>query len=305
MSASRAGDIVLTRLEANRHRVLRSRAAGAHQRDRLPEDRRALAAAAPASSSRAARPGRARRWSHLRHHRQLRRRQPGAGRAPDRDAAQGAPGRARPARSTPLMARRLGGSGGISRRGAGDHAHRLPRAAAACPRTAARGVGDAITQLVHLSLLDLAGLGNADDAARGAARAHQAARRRAPAATPSCRSTASPGRSTAAGAICTTPSPTSRDGVAGYILRAASRPAAASCDDRAQRHRSITEIALACGFSSMAALQPRVPRAYGHEPERVPGKAGATDLIAAPARLARDAEIFNHSARHGTPKSAA
>jgi AraC-like DNA-binding protein len=55
-----------------------------------------------------------------------------------------------------LMARRLGGSGGVS-----TLALQTMRNAFAelpsMPETAARGVGDAITQLVHLSLLDLAG----------------------------------------------------------------------------------------------------------------------------------------------------
>jgi len=55
-----------------------------------------------------------------------------------------------------LMARRLGGSGGIS-----TLALQTMRNAFAelpsMPEAAARGVGEAITQLVHLSLLDLAG----------------------------------------------------------------------------------------------------------------------------------------------------
>ncbi len=52
----------------------------------------------------------------------------------------------------PLMARRLGGSGGISRL-ALDTMRNAFRELPNMPETAARGVGEAITQLVHLSLL--------------------------------------------------------------------------------------------------------------------------------------------------------
>ena len=47
LAASHAGDVILTRLEANRHRVLRTPEDGAQQRGRLPEDRRALAGRRP------------------------------------------------------------------------------------------------------------------------------------------------------------------------------------------------------------------------------------------------------------------
>ena len=42
------------------------------------------------------------------------------------------------------------------------------------------------------------------------------------------------------------------DGVAGYILRRRLEACCRSFDDRANSHRSITEIALGFGFSSMA-----------------------------------------------------
>lgn len=55
-----------------------------------------------------------------------------------------------------LMARRLGGSGGVSRL-ALETMRSAYRELPSMPAGAARGVGDAITQLVHLSLLELAG----------------------------------------------------------------------------------------------------------------------------------------------------
>ena len=60
----------------------------------------------------------------------------------------------------PLMARRLGGSGGVARI-ALETMRNAYRELPGMSETAARGVGDAITQLVHLSMLDLAGIGTA------------------------------------------------------------------------------------------------------------------------------------------------
>src|SRR6185295_2119549 len=60
----------------------------------------------------------------------------------------------------PLMARRLGGSGGIARL-ALETMRSAYRELPDMSEAAARGVGDAITQLVHLSMLDLAGIGTA------------------------------------------------------------------------------------------------------------------------------------------------
>jgi AraC-like DNA-binding protein len=59
-----------------------------------------------------------------------------------------------------LMARRLGGSGGVSRL-ALETMRSAYRELPGMSETAARGVGDAITQFVHLSMLDLAGIGTA------------------------------------------------------------------------------------------------------------------------------------------------
>ena len=51
------------------------------------------------------------------------------------------------------------------------------------------------------------------------------------------------------------------DGVAGYILNRRLQACRASFDDRAQSHRSITDIALGFGFSNMAHFS-RVFRAH-------------------------------------------
>jgi hypothetical protein len=59
----------------------------------------------------------------------------------------------------PLMARRLGG-GGVARL-ALETVRSAYRELPGMSDTAARGVGDAITQFVHLAMLDLAGIGNA------------------------------------------------------------------------------------------------------------------------------------------------
>ena len=60
----------------------------------------------------------------------------------------------------PLMARRLGGSGGVARM-ALETMRTAYRELPGMSETAARGVGEAITQFVHLAMLDLAGIGTA------------------------------------------------------------------------------------------------------------------------------------------------
>ena len=151
--ASHAGDVILTRLEANRHRVLRS-PHGAHQRDRLPEDRRALAgqrrggAAGPPSlrsggwviydttgSYAIANPERV---DHL------------IVMVPKDQMAE------RGLRLGDLMARHVGGASGISRvalETMRNTYQELPHMS----EDVARGAGELIMQLVRLSLLELAG----------------------------------------------------------------------------------------------------------------------------------------------------
>jgi AraC-like DNA-binding protein len=150
----------------------------------------------------------------------------------------------------PLMARRLGGSGGIgtlalhTMRSAFDELRHMPD-------SAARGVGDAITQLVHLSLLDLAGqqtqvsqrealreqikryvaqhLADPGLSVDGLARALNCSRRQL------------------YNAFSEEP-----DGVASYIQAQRLQACRRTFDDRGSDHRSITDIAVGFGFQNMA-----------------------------------------------------
>ena len=150
------------------------------------------------------------------------------------------------------MARRLGGSGGIARVALETmrSAYRELPGMATTPRAA---LGDVITQFVHLSMLDLAGHRHRDDAARGAARAHQAARDARIWATRDCRSTS------IAHALNLQPAPPvqrlrrrARRRGRLHPARGASRPAAPPSTTRGNADRSITDIALALGFSNLA-----------------------------------------------------
>jgi AraC-like DNA-binding protein len=159
----------------------------------------------------------------------------------------------------PLMARRLGASGGVARI-ALETMRSAYRELPGMSDEAAHGVGDAITQFVHLSLLDLAGtstavtqrealrerikqhvgehLGDAALSVDGIAQALNCSRRHL------------------YNAFADEP-----DGVAGYILHRRLEACRRSFDDRRNDHRSITEIALGFGFSNMAHFS-RVFRAH-------------------------------------------
>lgn len=150
----------------------------------------------------------------------------------------------------PLMARRLGGSGGVARM-ALDTMRSAYRELPGMSEAAARGVGDAITQFVHLSMLDLAGIGTAvtqREALRerikqlvnerlgdphlsvdGIAQALNCSRRHL------------------YNAFAEEP-----DGVAGYILRRRLEACRQSLADTHNERRSITDIAFSFGFSNMA-----------------------------------------------------
>jgi AraC-like DNA-binding protein len=149
-----------------------------------------------------------------------------------------------------LMARRLGGSGGVSRL-ALETMRSAYRELPGMSETAARGVGDAITQFVHLSMLDLAGIGTAvtqREALRERIKQHVTER------------LADPGLSVDAIALALNCSrrqlynafAEEPDGVAGYILRRRLECCRATLADRAQQHRSITDIAFSFGFQNMA-----------------------------------------------------
>ena len=249
MSTLHAGDVVLTRLEANRHRVVRSSSlvrqselgdlkivapyvgcAGVEQKGReawvtpdqwsLYDTTDSYAVANPV------------RVEHL------------IVMIPkDRLAERGLSLDA-------LMARRLGGSGGVSRL-ALETMRSAYRELPGMSETAARGVGDAITQFVHLSMLDLAGIGTAvtqREALRERIKQHVTER------------LADPGLSVDAIALALNCSrrqlynafAEEPDGVAGYILRRRLECCRATLADRAQQHRSITDIAFSFGFQNMA-----------------------------------------------------
>jgi len=119
------------------------------------------------------------------------------------------------------------------------------------PDTAARGVGDAITQLVHLSLLDLAGQATAQtqrEALRERIKQHVAQHLADPGLTVDAIARAlNVSRRQLYNAFAEEP-----DGVAGYILARRLEACRQAFADRASCHRSITDIALGYGFQNMA-----------------------------------------------------
>ena len=164
-----------------------------------------------------------------------------------------------PAALDALMARRLGGSGGISRL-ALDTMRNAFRELPNMPESSARGVGDAITQLVHLSLLDLAGHATAltqREALRERIKQHVAAHLTDPGLTVDAMARAlNVSRRQLYNAFAE-----EADGVAGYILARRLEACRQAFVDHASAHRSITEIAFAAGFQNMAHFS-RVFRAH-------------------------------------------
>ncbi len=150
----------------------------------------------------------------------------------------------------PLMARRLGGSGGVSRM-ALETMRSAWRELPGMSDAACSGVGDAITQFVHLSMLEMAGLHTAvtqREALRERIKQHVAERLGDPALSVDAVALAlNCSRRQLYNAFSEEP-----DGVAGYILRRRIEACQRAFDDRLQDRRSITDIALAFGFSSMA-----------------------------------------------------
>jgi AraC-like DNA-binding protein len=164
-----------------------------------------------------------------------------------------------PAQLDTLMARRLGGSGGIS-----TLALQTMRNAFAelpsMPEPAARGVGDAIAQLVHLSLLDLAGQATAQtqrEALRERIKQHVAQHLADPGLSVDAIARAlNCSRRQLYNAFAEEP-----DGVAGYILAQRLAACRRLLADRGHAHRSLTDIALGLGFQNMAHFS-RVFRAH-------------------------------------------
>jgi len=159
----------------------------------------------------------------------------------------------------PLMARRLGGSGGVARL-ALETMRSAYRELPGMSEAAARGVGDAITQFVHLSLLDLAGMGNAvtqREALRERIKQHVAQNLSDPGLSVDAIAHAlNCSRRQLYNAFAEEP-----DGVASYILNRRLQACRKTFDERSQAHRSITDVAFSFGFSNMAHFS-RVFRAH-------------------------------------------
>ncbi|MBT9501238.1 MAG: helix-turn-helix domain-containing protein [Burkholderiaceae bacterium] len=149
-----------------------------------------------------------------------------------------------------LMARRLGGSGGVARL-ALETMRSAYRELPTMSDSAAQGVGEAITQLVHLALLDLAGIQTAQsqrEALRERIKQHVGAHLGDPALSVD-------GIALALG--CSRRQlynafAEESDGVAGYILRRRLEACRKTLADRASDARSLTDIAFSFGFSNMA-----------------------------------------------------
>ncbi|UUX97586.1 helix-turn-helix domain-containing protein [Aquabacterium sp. J223] len=150
----------------------------------------------------------------------------------------------------PLMARRLGGSGGIARV-ALDTMRTAYRELPGMHPQAALAVGDAITQFVHLAMLDLAGIGTAvtqREALRERIKQHVTEHLGDAHLTVDAIALAmNCSRRQLYNAFAEEP-----DGVAGYVLRRRLDACRQTLADRGQAHRSITDIAVAFGFSNMA-----------------------------------------------------
>jgi len=159
----------------------------------------------------------------------------------------------------PLMARRLGSSGGVARL-ALETMRSAYRELPGMSEEAAHGVGDAITQFVHLSLLDLAGTGTAvtqREALRERIKQHVGEHLGdAALSVDGIAQALNCSRRHLYNAFADEP-----DGVAGHILHRRIEACRRSFDDCRNDHRSITDIALGFGFSNMAHFS-RVFRAH-------------------------------------------
>ncbi|MFN3296757.1 helix-turn-helix domain-containing protein [Caldimonas sp.] len=161
-----------------------------------------------------------------------------------------------------LMARRLGASGGVARL-ALETMRSVYRELPGMHDEAARAAGDAITQFVHLSLLELAG--------RATAMSQREALRERIKHVVATR-LGDPGLSVDAIAAALNCSrrhlynafSDEAEGVAGYILR--ERLEACRRELRGPTRRSVTEIALAHGFANLAHFSRVFKSRYGMPP---------------------------------------
>jgi AraC-like DNA-binding protein len=158
-----------------------------------------------------------------------------------------------------LMARRLGGQGGIARVTL-ETMRSAWRELPGIGDDAARSLGEVITQCVHLSLLELAGRSTAAtqrESLRERIKQHVMRHLGDPALSVDQIARAlNCSRRHLYNAFADEP-----DGVAGYVLARRLDACRAAFDDRRLAERSITDIALAHGFSSTAHFS-RVFRAH-------------------------------------------
>ncbi|PPE67301.1 helix-turn-helix domain-containing protein [Caldimonas caldifontis] len=163
-----------------------------------------------------------------------------------------------------LMARRLGGSGGVARL-ALETMRSVYRELPGMHDEAARAAGDAITQFVHLSLIELAGRGSAmsqREALRERIKQQVTARLADPALNVD---------SIAAALNCSrrhlyNAFSDEAEGVAGYILRERLEACRRELLRPAPCPRSVTEIALAHGFSNLAHFSRVFKSRFGMPP---------------------------------------
>ena len=274
MRAANAGDVILTRLEADRHRVMRSRqCVRASDEGYLKIVAPFLGCAGVAQKGRQAwvTPG---QWSiydttdtyavdnpmrveHL------------IVMVPKTRLAE------RGLALDELMARPLGGDGGVARIALETMRSAYRELPGMAPE-AARGVGEAITQFVHLSLLDLAGRGTAltqREGLRERIKAHIGRRLGDPSLTVDEIARAlNCSRRQLYNAFSEEP-----DGVAGYVTRQRLDACRRAFDDPANAQRSITEIALLFGFANPAHFSRAFRAQFGVAPSDY-RRQGATAL---------------------------
>ncbi len=201
----------------------------------------------------------------------------------------------------PLVARRLGGSGGVSRL-ALDTMRSAWRELPGMGDIAARGVGDAITQLVHLSMLELAGRETGltqREALRERIKQHVAAHLADPAlSVDGIAAALACSRRQLYNAFAEEP-----DGVAGYVLRQRLEACRRAIDGRVGVQQSLTDIAFAHGFSSMAHFS-RAFRAFaGVPPSEYRRQPSASAVAADRAGFASATAPRLRGGRNAAPRS--
>ena len=249
MASARAGDVVLTRLEANRHRVTRSRGAA------RADDIGYLKIVAPFEGCAGVEQKGRQAWV-----------TPGEWCIYDTTDTYTVDNptrvehlivmvpkanlRERGLAIDELMARRLGGQGGISRV-ALETMRSAWRELPGIQEDSARSLGEVITQCVHLSLLELAGRGNAAvqrETLRERIKQHVMRHLGDPQLSVDAIAAAlNVSRRHLYNAFADEP-----DGVAGYVLVRRIDACRAAFEDERLAGKSVTDIAIAHGFSSMA-----------------------------------------------------